>query len=412
MNFLNNIKNNIKKYNLNNLIDEYDFFTNIKNYHFNYFKKNLNKYQYLFDLLSLENEEIKIDKTYRWNQFNNKYPIIYYFYKNKYNNYTEFEKYYHINKFAHQINFKIKNYISNLHNDIEEILNDIINTGYFIPLDIKYIIENKINQSNRYVFNNFIFYYFYDDKVNIQLIKYINIIVNWLLKIKKSKYELIKIIYFDININKNYLNDEFISTNINSGYSYSNFIVIVRKEENLKVLIHELIHVLEIDIKYSLDELDYKIGKFNYKILTRETLAEIMAQFLYCIFFSTIAKIKEINKYNLFINIYFYENLYNWLQFKNIFNFYKISNYDKSQIINNFHQLSNVYAYYINKPIFLIYNYQLIDILLSENKKKLDNNLLNQYNKDFKNYIDKLILKKFNIDMSLSMCFISQINIY
>ena len=43
------------------------------------------------------------------------------------------------------------------------------------------------------------------------------------------------------------------SININSGLSYENNIIIYRKEELLKVLVHEMIHILDIDIKYEND---------------------------------------------------------------------------------------------------------------------------------------------------------------
>ena len=45
-------------------------------------------------------------------------------------------------------------------------------------------------------------------------------------------------------------NKKLSSININSGLSYENNIIIYRKEELLKVLIHEMIHILDIDIKY------------------------------------------------------------------------------------------------------------------------------------------------------------------
>ena len=36
--------------------------------------------------------------------------------------------------------------------------------------------------------------------------------------------------------------------NVNTGYSWSNNIVIYRNEELLKLIIHEIIHLLDIDI--------------------------------------------------------------------------------------------------------------------------------------------------------------------
>ena len=63
------------------------------------------------------------------------------------------------------------------------------------------------------------------------------------------------------------------SININSGLSYSNNIIIYRKEELLKVLIHEIIHILDIDVKYEnynaniADEissiLPFRVSKFS-----------------------------------------------------------------------------------------------------------------------------------------------------
>jgi hypothetical protein len=79
------------------------------------------------------------------------------------------------------------------------------------------------------------------------------------------------------------------SQNINSGASKNNkWIIIYRYEEMYKVLIHELIHYNNYDLRniYSFtDCLEIYFGDNNYPVLLHEAITELQAQILNVIWF-------------------------------------------------------------------------------------------------------------------------------
>jgi len=203
--------------------------------------------------------------------------------------------------------------------------------------------------------------------------------------------------YFDVLINKeiikefNYLS----SQNINSGLSTNDYIMIWRREELYKVLFHELMHYLHIDL-HDNDELsniiEYSIGKFNYPILINEAITEIQAQFfntIYTLTYNDIDKTPEqlISLFKVFYNI---EHIFSWYQFAKIMNFLSINEFDIMLIRKNFNQTTNVYSYFILKSIFNLYFFDIISEL-SYTKR-----LFNKQNDDstivykIKNIIDNL----------------------
>ena len=130
----------------------------------------------------------------------------------------------------------------------------------FIPDKIaEYIRENiKYKYVISYNYKNNIInieYYYSKKKENIDLFKIIVKRIIFMMIISNT-YKNLNIEFFDIpfkktfNCNNHKKCGKLSQNNVNSGLSYLNNIIIFRKEEMLKLLIHELIHALDIDNKF------------------------------------------------------------------------------------------------------------------------------------------------------------------
>ena len=271
--------------------------------------------------------------------------------------------------------------------------------GQFISLDIKHYVENNIDQCEIYDFDHLKLYFFSRSIININeknnIIKHILIISKWI-HLLNPVYK-IKFAYFDCPLNKKLdfkKNDNefnFLSSqNVNSGSSSSNnFLMIWRREEFTKVLIHELIHYLDIDVKYD-DNFNkifnYNMGKINYPILVNETVTEIQAQFLHTIYVcvnynikqnigenieQNIAKFNPINSFDIFNTLYKYEQIFSWYQFSKIMDYYGIEKFKQKHIEKKFNQSTNVFVYYILKSILTL-NFASIILQLNHIANKIN----------------------------------------
>ena len=404
-NFLNIITEDIK--NVNNPIIIYN------NYYIDYWNTNKSNiellikifYNQIISIINITNDTIlekSLIKHIIWTPIIHKYPIYYEYYINNNNNinYDNFNNKINTKEITskYNINYKsyIKKYVDNIPNNIIDILNEFQN-GLFISLDIKLYVENYINNCIVYNFDHLDLYFFYNtNELNNQtknnLIYNIYIISKWIYNFNPNK----KIIfyYFDTTIEKkiikniNYLCNQ----NINSGLSSTNYLMIWRREEILKVLIHELIHFTNIDFKHN-KQLDtiikYNIGKFNYPILINETITELQAQFYHTLYLLIIENTNKslceiIYLFKIFYNI---EHIYSWYQFNKIMNYFSINSFNMNLIKLNFHQSTNVFSYFILKSIFSIHFY---DILYELNyiKKLINDNNQSLIIPKIKNIID------------------------
>ena len=263
----------------------------------------------------------------------------------------------------------------------------------FISLDIKLYVENNHNKCKYYFWSHMNFYFFYSNQINSDtyddILKQIYIVSKWIYDM--NPIYKINFVYFDTPLEKiineqsdfNYLS----SQNINSGSSSSGHIVIIwRREEILKVLIHELIHYLELDIKYDNNlNLLKSLGQFKYPILINETITEIQAQ-LYHIIYQTIISSynfktltitnlnneilnKLFDKFKIFYN---YEQIFSWYQFAKIMKYYNIYNYNQNELLIKFNQTTNVFSYYIFKCILNLYFDQIFHVI--PHIRQLNNN--------------------------------------
>jgi hypothetical protein len=350
----------------------------IKNF-IKYWNINEQKINQLFYILinKLSVNEVVVknpSKEIRWKPIKHQYPFIYNEYINKSNNiitYEEFKESYHKREIMiDNFNFKqyFDKYIYNNTHEYNEIYKPYYNLeiGQFSSLDIKLYVENNINSLDIYNWN-FLDLYFFSSNIDNSTKKHI---IQLIYQISKWLYDInplykITLYYFDTPLEKKISDSVDIkylsSNNVNSGVSSSNkFIMIWRREEISKVLIHELIHYLEIDMKYN-DKLDliikHKLGTLDYHpVIVNECLTEILAQFFHSIYMSYSISNHQITKdiFKIFKTIYQYELIFSWYQFAQIMNYYMIDKYTIQHLMTKFHQSSNVYSYYILKCILTI----------------------------------------------------------
>ena len=213
--------------------------------------------------------------------------------------------------------------------------------------------------------------------------------------------------------------------NVNSGLSYLNNIVIFRKEEYLKLLIHELIHALDIDNKYETYKDNKKIfdlfslNKENVLINESyvETWAIIINVFLVLYEKKKYTSINE-NNINLFKKYLKKELIHSLQQCSKLCIYYNINDFNKIYKGPNsikYEDPVNTFSYHIVKTINL-YNINNFTknftdskfILKSQYNYKLYINFIIKYNKTIVPKIN-FILKN-NKNKSLKSLTMSSIN--
>jgi hypothetical protein len=161
-----------------------------------------------------------------------------------------------------------------------------------------------------------------------------------------------------------------------SGCNEKGEIIIYRKEEWFKVLIHECFHSFDFDFSTSnIEKIKYKIKKrFNVKsdLLIYESYCEVWARIINCLItaFACLNNKKNIKKYMELSNIFLqFERIYSLQQCNNILNYMNLSYrdllIDKN---NNYNENSNVFCYYILGAILMSDYYRFIDWCYKNNK--------------------------------------------
>ena len=248
------------------------------------------------------------------------------------------------------------------------IIRDIIN-----KLNIKTILkcENReiIIFSKKKIDNNFI------DKID-SIFNFYDMIT------KKNNYYKLEIF---LSNKKKYINknlNSFDPDNINSGATLpGKFIYIFRKEELVKVLFHELVHYLDMDMRNYQDKFKSLYSNINLKatiVNPNEAYTEIIALLLMNIW---EYKYKEID---LDINLYVSKKLtlelgWSYYQICKILNYFVCYKTYEELFSDNceFRQKSNVLSYFILKTYFL----QYLNLILKN--FTLDNLFFNKSKADF-----------------------------
>ena len=176
-------------------------------------------------------------------------------------------------------------------------------------------------------------------------------------------------------------------------------IVIYRKEEWFKVLIHESFHNFGLDFSDMDNTLCHSkildIFKVNSKINLFEAYTEFWAEILNSAFCSYIILINKNNINEFIININFFINFersYSFFQLVKILNFMKLKYTDLYKQNNKYTENTNVLSYYIIKTI-LLHNFQ--DFLIW---CKINNTSLIQFNKTIESQLKlcDFIKEKYN----------------
>jgi hypothetical protein len=386
----------------------------------------------ILNILKNYNIKINVDLLSKNKYFMNLYKNI----KNILNKLKINDNYNNISK-KNILNFKIKDYLKD---------ND------FTSNEINLYITNKIKYCYEFYYENNIIIYF--TKKNLQKSSAPKLIIHMFTIIKMLKIlfnrdfdkNIQKVTFFETDQKKVFpkKKNNILSPNeINSGLTFLNFhkngdIILYRKEEILKVLIHELIHSNLIDEKIIFSKNIKNFSNLfcvNYTILLNEAFTESFATIINIFYIHINSKLN-----NKLLDVMFYnEILYSTYISTKIMNYYDIDNIE-NVIKNNklwslsqdsdtnvsasgittprgirckniFPQKTNVFAYYILKNIILKNHIKLGNILSKydlNNDYKINNEYcVNELIKLILNNVKFLDSKSFIINdknKSLRMC--------
>jgi len=312
--------------------------------------------------------------------------------------------------------------------DIKEISTYLDDNDFTSKNIQKHIIDNlKYGYEITYLNNTIIYFSSKNFSTVPKLIKHMIFIIVILKKLFKRDYSQ-KLIYFEKNKKKEFprKNNVKITTlspdNVNTAVTYVDLhkngnIILYRKEEAIKVLIHELIHSNLIDEKLIFTNKNDEFTKLfctNYKILLNEAFTETMACIIniFIIHIINNFKISELDK--MFVNEFNYSNyicskIKTYYKIDKINHIIKKSGEDK-ECIDYFPQQTNVFSYYFLKNILLknhillgkllkkyTYNYKIIDNICVSNIIKL----LIKNIPDLDSRLKKIIDKNKSLKMSL-----------
>lgn len=296
---------------------------------------------------------------------------------------------YQINKI--NLNYIFKNYKISDENLIKQINNNI--HGKFVISGIK---EEIFNMKYKYVIlfeGNII--YLLNDKPIYDSIKILNLLK--IIKFLQKKGNGLKLTaYFYNTLSSRIIMDDcFNAEAVNGGYTSfgdKKKMVVWRKEDGIKVFIHELIHYFEIDSNFR----HYNdVNNFhNINITTNQDLAfEAFTDFFainyYIVYLSLISNLSKKTFYNNFVEQYNYT-------LHQGFKIIKYSKIDKGFSIKN---ATNVYSYYLLKLYIMLFHRN--DILENININKL---VKLSYNFVTNKIISKYI-KKIKLNNKLNMAF-------
>jgi hypothetical protein len=229
--------------------------------------------------------------------------------------------------------------------------------------------------------------YIYGNNISPSFIYHVANIVSWWEKIKPQQY----IIYLYLtDLKKEFPQSSSLSLteiSINSGFTFiqkPNDIHIFRKEECLKVLLHELIHASNYDFSNSnLDNLPIKLRDDN---ITNEGITEYFAIIHYDWYLASFLKdsvYKNTSLSELFLDLLSKELYWQEYQINKIFKFFNMQPNDLLNDHNNFSQKTSALSYYVFKHFLFTQN--SLPILLSRNYDDI-NSLISKFSDYIKNF--------------------------
>jgi hypothetical protein len=168
---------------------------------------------------------------------------------------------------------------------------------------------------------------------------------------------------------KNYNVNGLGPININTGVSWShngiNTITLFRIDEIYKVLIHELIHNLNLDFhtchiceKIMTQCVQLYVGnQHSYPIIYNEAYVEYFALLLWNYYLASYYMLNSpfiFNKYNLYCHMIKNEIVNSAIQCKKLFDYYDIKSFEIFLNENNIKQYTNAFSYVFIKYILLV----------------------------------------------------------
>ena len=250
--------------------------------------------------------------------------------------------------------------------------------------NLKYCYEITSNHPNATESKDIIIYFRkkplnYSKIIPKNIIQMLSIIK--LLKTLFKRNNIQKIIYFETDEKKKFPKSQNIPlgpNEVNSGLTFldphvNGDIILYRKEEVIKVLIHELIHSNLIDEKIIFS--NHINASFNnlfctdYKILLNEAFTETLATIINIFYINIINNLQKRELNGMFNNELKYSK-YICAKILRYYNIDKISDVIKNNNICKlkFPQKTNVFSYYILKNILLTKHLDFGNILFKSNQ--------------------------------------------
>ena len=281
------------------------------------------------------------------------------------------------------------------------------------------------NNTNLFVYTSYNLKEVNTNKDNIlKIVNNICRIISIMRKLFDNDNEL-TVHYFDCKLKKKFPNKKGIilaEENCNSGSSYvGNYLMFVyRREEYIRVLIHELIHSFLGDFELIDDNLNkeftnYFCLKYDDNINVNETYTETLATILNLIY-HYLESDRRISIEKMFQKEFEY-SISTASSILKHYSYHSINQLIKNNNCKGMEQKTSVFNYYILKPFMLnnLYGFFILlkkytnnfVFLQSEKcKKKFIDLILNNFNdKNMQRKIDSLINRKNTKDNSLAMVF-------
>ena len=285
----------------------------------------------------------------------------------------------------------------------------------------KYIINYLYNKKNIYI-------EFYTEKeVKKEIFKIILKRIIFMMEMSNT-FININITIFDVPLKKQ-LNCKHLKKceknltedNVNSGVNWSNNIVLFRGEELLKVLVHEIIHALNIDCKYEKDVYKNKLLKLfcinKDNVLINESYVETWALILHS--FLSLYEKNDVNLGN-FKKLLKRQTYFALIQSSKLLLFYGIDDVKDLYIDENkkcnklFNDNVNTFSYHICKTINLLNMLEFIEKFSDSTyiinkrynyKKYIDFLIINNLSllKPINQVIKKINTKKYNLSLRMSL---------
>jgi len=239
------------------------------------------------------------------------------------------------------------------------VMDPFLNDNYFISSKIRNYAESAKLDCRKYVHENVIIYY-YDDRVNqvnINRIKALLHICRFFEIFSKMKKQ-VNIVILNSKFKKKLGRPPLSVDNINTGSSISGSrLYIWRKEEQLKVLFHELIHYYDLEFHNDVALMSYLKNVVYAKFASRdfnlkEAYTESLAITLHTIYVSYKLKLNIIELFQA-------EVKFNMIQVSKLMNYYSSPNI--ITLSNRIDNETSIFSYFVLR-LYFIYNYdKLLD---------------------------------------------------